>query len=513
VKKTGAPMVIVLVVFLLAFGGFGWWTGRADAALPAGLDPAIGFYTRGHNASYGGIDRWAFYGMRVERVVGILQRRSYRCRLPASRNEDGKLHGRHELVCDRQLAGLLARTLSIRAVIDYGLRGRLVAASAGSVLADDDVWHRGLARGLRRFGLIEPAHMEVRGFEVGSADLLAQQALDAIGLRAWHTLCEHEKDISADCFRSLRERRAHGFAALPAGPVQVIKAAWLDRAMERVRLMPAVAPGNGVRNDDNLLVRVADHRMWADFSSRDLTGRQLSVSIALDSAGGVLDELVARVGADRRTVRLSGVQERLNNGLLRYLVPTRGRGYPRSTVWVDLPNPDYPTLPDAVGNAMARADPAFARPLIKILIDYVIAPHRPEQVLQLYPALRPIERHAATLRDAHARSWLPAEEATAFIRQAYPDDAAMRASWALATCEVPAGHLVINAGCWQRTTVDDPVVLGLLRDQVVQLQARYATLGVDHPIWRHLARLAAVLAQEPPESAGADADPAEQPSP
>lgn len=512
-RKADTSMVIVLVVVLMAFGGFGWWTGRADAALPAGLDPAIGFYTRGHDAGYGGIDRWAFYGMRVERVVDILQRRSYRCRLPASRAEDGRLHGRHELVCERQLTGPLARTLSIRAMIDYGLRGRLVAASAGSVLADDDVWHRGLARGLRRLGLIEPARMEVRGFEVGSADLLAQQALDAIGLRAWYALCEHEKDISADCARSLRERRAHGFAALPTGSVQVIKAAWLDRAMERVRLMPAAVRRDGVLSDDNPVVRVADHRMWADFSSRDLTGRQLSVSIALDSAGGVLDELVASVGADRRTVRLSGVQERLNNGLLRYLVPTRGSGYPRSTVWVDLPNPDYPTLPDAVGNAMARADPAFARPLIKILIDYVIAPHRPEQTLKLYPALRPIEQHAATLRDAHARSWLPAEEATSFIRRSYPDDPAVRASWALATCEVPAGHLVIDADCWQRATVDDPALLELLRDQVAQLQARYATLGMDHPIRRHLAQLAAVLAQEPPEPDGPDADLPGQPSP
>jgi hypothetical protein len=483
-----------LIVVLLALAAFGWRAGRADAALPDGVDPAFEAYTHDRSASYAGIDHWAFYGMRVERVVSILEGKGYGCRAPHPATGSGKLEGIHEVVCDRKSSWPLARTLSIKASIEYGLRGRLVAATASSSLSSDDTVHRGVARVLRRVGLMEPATLVIRGFEVDSADLLARQAVDALRLRDWHMFCEGNEDTTAECDQALHDRRANGFAPLPHGPVQVIKSPWLDRAMERVRLMPAAQQHADVWGDDGLLLRVSGNRMWADFASRDLVGRHLSVSIALNSAGGAPEQLVASVDGQSRTVQLSGTPERVNNGGLRYLVPARGMGNPRQSLWLDLPDAGFPQLLKQVGYRLGKADPAFARPLIKTFLDDVIKPIHPEERLHLYPVLRSIEEHAAILHNAHVELWLLPEQAVAFIRDTYPDDPATRASWALGNCEMPAGHLVIAADCWERLTDGDPTLLAMLNSQVAQLQERYATLDAAHPIRMHLAQLAAALA-------------------
>lgn len=488
----GTAAALVVLIGALVVAPLAWRMAYSSVAPPSSVDPAFGYYTARHTASYGGIDRWAYYGMRVERVAQLLDQQGYACRLPQASPADGRLHGVHPMVCDKSLHWPLARTLTITADIDYGTRGRLVAAGARSMPLDGARWRSTVGAALRHVALMEPASLAIRGFEVDTPDLLARLAVDAMRPRGWHLFCD-SGDPSPECAQQARTRRANGLPGLPQGAANVVGPAALDPALERVRLVPLATRDPEVGDDDSLRVRVTDGRMWLDFASRDLAGHDLRVSIALDSAGGAASQLVATVDAHSRTVPLAGDPQRSNNGPLRYLVPLRGAGNPRASMWLDLPDPNYERTLERLGEGLSRADPAFALPLVKVVLDSFNKTASPEEKAGLYPLLRIIEQRAAVLHAADAARWLPAEAAGALIRQAYPDDVTTRAAWALATCAAAGAPALPDPACWQRLARADPAVPALLRRQVAQLLTLYGALEPSHPVRVHLERLGRAL--------------------
>jgi hypothetical protein len=88
---------------------------------------------------------------------------------------------------------------------------------------------------------------------------------------------------------------------------------------------------------------------------------------------------------------------------------------------------------------------------------------------------------------------MPQEQIVAMVNAAYPEAPAARASWALAMCESAVGPPVIDENCWYRLTSDDSAVNTLLINEVVQLQALYATLEPGHPLRLRLDRLSEAL--------------------
>lgn len=470
---------------------------------PSGIDPATEFYTKDHSDSYGSIDQWAYHGMKQETVVKRLAMDGYVCMSPQPSGAGVALSGIRELACDKALSGLLARTLSIKASIDYDSGGGLVAAHASSKLEGDYREVRGrIADVLRKFDWIEPEELQVRGFEVDSIDMLTRLAVDALSARGWHKTCE--EDLSPNgCLGLALERRASGFQPVGEGIVAGGDLMDVHSAMESIHLVP-IEPRPDVRSDDTLLVRVAEEKMWLDFAGRDLAGRELMVSIALDSEGGAPVKLLAKVGADTRETALAGKRRVANNGKVRYFVPLAAPQNPRLAVWRDLPNKYSPDSYKSIGDGLANIDPAFASRLVKVILAGISAATPPEEVAGLYPALRSIEYQADILRSAHAERWLPKETSIqAFVRQTYPADSAVRASWALAMCESATRPPTIDADCLRDFIKADPEVAVLLNKEVADLQSVYVSLDLTHPLWLRLTRLGAALQRAELESSGA----------
>ena len=479
-----AAFLAALPVLRLFMGG----------TVPSGIvDPAIEFYTDAHDSGYAGIDRWAYYGMKVESLVEILEKNGFVCPLPAAPAAGDTRTGIREMACDKTVQWPFSRNLSIRASIDYGNRGRLVAANAASaVAAEDRSIRRYFANFLRDRGWIEPEHLQVRGFEVDSIETLSRLAVDALTSVEWHRGCG-KTPSAAECAAAARERRVLGFPPLPQGAVGVGKALDIAPALERVRLMPTVQRGADAKPQDSLLVRVTEGQMWMDFAGRDLAGRELSVSIALASQGGAPVKLVAKVGTDTRVGALSGERRKANAGAMMFLVPEAGTQNPRMSTWLDLPNKNYPGTFKKLAEQLPNADPAFIPTVVKAVVTSLSTAERPDESLGLYPALRSIEIRAEALRLARAELWLPRDQSDQLIKDAYRDEPSIRAAWAMAICEPTATAAVLDAPCWQRFAASDPAAIALARGAVTELLDLYESLEPTHPVRLRLKRLNDVL--------------------
>lgn len=441
-------------------------------ALPeAPGDPAYAYYTSAHGAGYGGIDRWATYGMPVELLTGALHRAGYQCQLPREQVDV------QPVSCSKRMAWP-ERTLTIHASIDYGMRGRLVSAVARSDI--DGAWGQRIGAWMRGRGWLEPQSLRVRGFGYDSVDLLAYAAADAIRAGGWHEHCADGLALS-DCPGMAQARRAQGFSVLPEGALAVGGAADVMRRMERVRLMPLAVRGADKKPGDSLQVRVAGARMWLDFAGRDLAGREAKVSVALDSAGGVPVELVASLDGESRSVPLAGTPRADNGGLKMLLLPEAGEGGPVFANWLVMPNENYPATYAKLAPALAQVHPAFRGAAVKAVLGKALQLDRPEDNLGLYPALHSIEERAAVLRRAGVADWLPLDGMAG-------QEPALRAAFALALCPPDA-----PSACLQRLAQSDPEAAGMLREAVAAQSAAYAALAADHPVRTHLKRLESAL--------------------
>ena len=486
-RRVGAVFLVMgaLLVAVLSLG-----VGNVPSGI---VDPAIEFYTKTHGADYAGIDRWAVYGMKAEPLVALLKKDGYVCVQPQAAVAGDKLNGIHEIICNKEVRWPLARTLSIRASIDYDKRGRLVAADARSAMAGgDQSVSRRIADFLRERRWIEPEKLQVKGFEVDSIDTLTRLAVDALAVGNLRRDCEEDRSAPA-CAEYARTRHASGFPPLPQTAIAVGDALTIHSAMERVRLLPLSPRGADNKPDDSLIVRVADEHMWLDFVGQDLSGHKLEVSVALASEGGAPVQLVAQLGAQSKTVALAGRHRLTNNGATRYLVPEAGDRNRTTGIWLDMPNESLPLTFKRLADVLPGIDAAFLPSTVKAVVASLVVARRPDEQLKLYPALRTIDHRANILRLAHAERWLPKDQGNRFIKQAFQDDPSTRAAWALAMCESAANPPVLDANCWQQFTAADPEVTALLRGEVTALQTLYAELEPRHPLRLRLKRLSDAL--------------------
>lgn len=461
----------------------------ADDLTGIALDPAVAFYTAGHERGFGCIDRWAYRGQPADKVIGQLSREGYRCGESSARRYSGTPFGQGTITCVSQAEWPLSRTLSVALLVDHDRHDRLVSARASRRLGDEATGTAWLAGYLSQWGWIEPETLAVRGFELDSARTLALLVVDAIATGGWRRRCE--KTAPAECALDMRRRRVFGFPELPPEPVRVERARLLGAVLERIALWPPVRRGPDGNSEDSLLVRVEGEQLWLDYAGGDLVGRQVAVAIELDSDGGQPLRLMASVGDDKVVIALAGKPEQGNDGRNAFLIPEVGSAPYRIASWVYPPGQE--SSPESLGRfakAAVHADPAFATRLAVELTTRLTAPSRPDETLGLYPALARIDRLAETLRDSGV--------VQRFMRNPGPvSDPLVRAAWALARCESRGsrnGPPNMDITCWNAQIAEDTEVQELIRAEVVRLEEVYSLLEADHPIRRRLVRLRDALA-------------------
>lgn len=332
-------------------------------------------------------------------------------------------------------------------------------------------------------GMADPA---IKGLEIDSVDRLSRFVINTVLTTGWHISCDEGFFSPLQC----TERRNSGFSPLQKAAAAVGDAVAIHNAMTHAGFMPLhpnAKPG------DNLIVRVADEKMWVDFVGKDLAGRELMVSIALDSEGGTPVQLIAKLGTASKVVALAGARRKTNDRATIFLVPRAGEQNPRVGTWLYMPDENHPSTLKELAEVLPDTDPAFVPRVIKAIIASTSTADRPEESLGLYGALQSIEHRADILRLAHADLWLPKDQGKQLVKDAYQDDPVTRAAWALAMCESTADPAVIDADCWQRLMHADSNATALLRNEVAELQILYAPLEPTHPLRLRLKRLSDAL--------------------
>ena len=461
-----------------------------NQAVPVGVvDPAIEFYTKGHGGGFAAIDRWAHYGMPADRFVAVLQKAGYICQPPEILKDATEAGAMREVPCHKTEQWPIGRTLAIHAGIEPGIVGRLATVHATSTLVHDS-WFLAKPWGnlLRKFNLIEPETLQVTGFQIESIDTLSRMVADALSLNGWGARCTDEK-LVAQCQEMASDRIKSGFPALLQAPLAAGTALEIHRAMERIRFAPIQKRGNDSRPEDSLLVRLTDGRMWLDFTSKDLSGHKLTASIELESKGGTPTSLVTGLDGESRTMRMAGSPRLANDRSVIYLLPEGAIQDTRYSVWLDLPNRNFPGTFDKLTRSLPLVDPAFIAPMIKAIIGDLQANTQPEESLGLYPALRQIEKMADVIRALRPDRLLPPETGNRLIAQTYADDPAIRAAWAFAVCVSTGTPASIDGNCLLRFTAADPDAAALVRSEIAKLQLLYADLPETHPLRIRLKRL------------------------
>jgi hypothetical protein len=471
---------LILTALIAALFGF---AKLRNQTVPIGaVDPAFEFYTKGRSNSYAAVDRWAHYGMRAERFVDVLQNAGYHCQQPTVSKDGVGTGSIRETLCRKTEQGLLSRTLSIQASIEHGTVARLVEAKASSTLTSDgQSLSKHLADLLRKFGWIEPETLRVAGFQVDSIDTLGRVVADTLSPTGWHVHCT-DGQLVEQCKKMAGDRMKSGFPALPQGALPTGTALELHRAMERIHFVPVQKRGADGKPEDSLLLRLAKGRLWLDFVSKDLSGRDLTASIELESKGGTPINLVLGWNGDSKSIHLAGSPRLANDGSVVYLLPEAGTQDARYATWVNLPNKNFPGTFDQLAQKLPRVDAAFIAAMAEAIIGDSARNASPEENLGLYPVLRLIEQKAEVVRALQPDRWLPREHGNRLIAQAYPEDPATRAAWAFATCESIGKPATINGNCLLRFTTADPDAAALVRSEIAKQQLLYGDLPESHPL-------------------------------
>jgi hypothetical protein len=488
-------LLLLAATLLLAAGLSGRFGAPVQSYSSEAADAQTDFLTRGRSTAYGGIDHWAYYGMKAEALAARLQREGYACTLPQPAKGQPKLSGVHDAVCTRQLLWPLARTLTIRAQIDYDQRARLVSASAASLGADGQPLRQRVTSMLRDHGWMEPASLTVRGIGIDSADMLARYAVDALTPQGWYAQCFDDSSAGI-CAHMASERRKNGLPPLQKGPVATGAASDIAPALERVRLLPVVVRGADHLPADSLLVRMEQDLLWLDFIGRDLAGGAFTVAVGLDSKGGTPVTLLAKVGAETRTVALGGTPNVSGNGGQTHLVPLALPGPGQPAVWIYLHERPSDDELGRLAQTLPQVDERFVPRVLQNLIGTMTASTASEDILGLYSPLNMVERRADALRKMRVAEWLDRAQATRMIETTYPDDKITRAAWAMASCD-PGPQASAPADCWQGFTSADPDAAAMLRSEVSAMQVLYAGLDPAHPLRLHIQKMGQALAATP----------------
>jgi hypothetical protein len=475
-------------------------------------DPAVPLYTKHNSDAFAGIDRWSHQGLPLDAIAARLKGEGYECRMPQDRFEGGTPRwGEHEMMCARPAGWPLARTLEIRVRGNYEIGGRFVSARAETIFAGKAKgWRHSVARPLRALGLMEPDQLAVKGLSFSNVDPLARFVLDGLRRDGWGNTCTEGSDVPI-CPATARDRAELGFAPLPLSPIMVYHLESLRHSFARIGFVPREVaqrkqpftvtlsvPDGGVKiapKPRNIVVlRVTNGQLWADFEGRDPAGTAQSVSVRVAMEGGQPLELVVRMGEAAKTFPLAGQRMQRYADGIDLLVP---RAEPETDLPEDMRRAVWLFLPlrtDAerrlVAAEMPQLHPAFAAPVLRALLEGQGERPRVDDQLGLNPRLQTIERRADALRAARVAEWLDVGTRFELLGTVYKDDAAARAAWALAVCEqTDERPPVMNVGCWTAFTLRDPAAAALVKGEVTEQEAFYASLPARHPVRRRLKRL------------------------
>lgn len=467
---------------------------EAPANWPTASDPALGFYTKGHSASYAGMDRWAQQGMLVTPIVNLLKKQDYVCQVPQGSVPGNPPNGgTHELRCTKDLHWPISRSLTIQASINYDLDGRLIAANGASRIAGNPGWFKKwLVSFLRNKSWIEAETLQVRGFEFDHIDTVISLVSDALLPSGWHATCEDGLTAPV-CESYATDRRKSGFAPVPAGSMAAGNAMEIHYAMERIHLMPEYP---NTHPGDALKLRVGDGQMWVDFIGTDLVGHKAIVSIAFDSEGGKPINMLVQLKGQSKSVVLAGKNHLANDGSILYLAPEAGPQMPKIGMWLSMPDQNRPVTIERLSQNISHIDPVFIPRIFKAALTSAMTATTPELDLGLYPVLRTIEDKAKILRALHADRWLPTEQSVALLSQVYENDAVALAAWALSLCAANDEPMLAETACWQRFALNNPNMINLLRQEVAGLSTIYAALDASHPLRIHLKKWSMALRQD-----------------
>jgi hypothetical protein len=161
----------------------------------------------------------------------------------------------------------------------------------------------------------------------------------------------------------------------------------------------------------------------------------------------------------------------------------------RRAVWLILPLRSD-TERRIIAREMPQLHPDFAAPVLRALVEGLGVRTSVEDQLGLNPRLQALERRADALRAARVDEWLEVGKRFELLGTVYKDDAAARAAWALAFCEDTAeSPPLMDTGCWTAFTLRDPSAAELVKAEVTEQEALYASLPPAHPVRRRLKRL------------------------
>ena len=472
-------------------------------------DPAVLVYTKRNTAAFAGIDRWSHQGLPMGAIAARLKGEGYDCKMPQDPTEGGTpRRGEHELVCARIAGWPLARTLEIRVRGNYDIGGRLVSARAETIFAGKvKGWRHSVARPLRALGLVEPDQLEVKGLSFSNVDQLAHFVVDGVRGDGWGNTCTEGSDVPI-CPATAAYRADVGFAPLPVQPIIAYNLQSLRSSFARIGFLPRevsqqrtkpkitlISPGRPQPdpNRDTIAVRVTNGQLWADFEGRDPAGTAQAASVRLAMEGGQPLELVVRMGEASKSFPLAGTRTQRYADGMELLVPRAAADDElpedmRRAAWIILPLRSD-TEKRIVAREMPQIHPDFAAPVLRVLVEGLGVRTSVEDQIGLNPRLQAMDRRADALRAARVSDWLDVGKRFELLGTVYKDDAAARAAWALAFCEDTEAPPVMDTGCWTAFTLRDPSAAELVKAEVTEQAALYASLPAGHPVRRRLKRL------------------------
>jgi hypothetical protein len=298
----------LLAIGALATALITWRYAARSELAPGALDPAVEHYTAANSSHFGAIEQWAFRGMQRDAFRRRIEGAGYACSDTALR----------QLLCTRDARWPLARTLHVHASFDA--LARLAAARTEARLASGGALARAGAWIARQAGCMEPQAANVRGFELGTIELITRMVADALRGTTWQATCERAADLLA-CAQQARERKANGYLPVPNGPLATGTVDDAVRSLQAIRLQPLRPRGADQHGEAALLVRATQGRQWLDYVGGDLTGREFGVSIALATEGGAPTAAVITFGGERRELPLAGRRKTANGGVPLFLLP------------------------------------------------------------------------------------------------------------------------------------------------------------------------------------------------